>query len=84
MSDKKDWSKVERTQYLVDYVYDKYGNTTVIDEMLDNMYNFAMIKGGKRDCDLGGSSGKNAYNKQASETNYESQLVSFKVKTRDI
>nr|GEV82463.1 hypothetical protein CTI12_AA596350 [Tanacetum cinerariifolium] len=40
----KDWSKVERTQDFVDYVYDKYGNITVIDEMLDDMYNFAMMK----------------------------------------
>ncbi|GJV07431.1 hypothetical protein Tco_1345087 [Tanacetum coccineum] len=53
MSDKKDeinkkneqdWSKVERTPDLVDYVYDKYGNVPVIDEMLDDLYNFAMMK----------------------------------------
>nr|GEV57533.1 hypothetical protein [Tanacetum cinerariifolium] len=40
----KDWSKVKRTHDFVEYVYDKYGNTTVIDEMLDDMYNFAMMK----------------------------------------
>ncbi|GJU19614.1 hypothetical protein Tco_1152956 [Tanacetum coccineum] len=58
MSDKKDkinkkneqdWSKVERTQDLVDYVYAKYGNSwkesdEATDEMLDDLYNFAMMK----------------------------------------
>nr|GEW25786.1 actin-binding, cofilin/tropomyosin type [Tanacetum cinerariifolium] len=59
MSDKKDeinkknerdWSKVERIQDLVDYVYyAKYGNNwkesdEVIDQMLDDLYNFAMMK----------------------------------------
>ncbi|GJU91774.1 hypothetical protein Tco_1304197 [Tanacetum coccineum] len=32
--------------------------------------------GGKRVCDLRGTGGKNAYNKQESEANYESQLLS--------
>ncbi|GJR11296.1 hypothetical protein Tco_0793948 [Tanacetum coccineum] len=41
---KKDWSKVERTPDLVDYVYDKYGNVPVTDEMLDDLYNYAMMK----------------------------------------
>ncbi|GKC96581.1 hypothetical protein Tco_1162023 [Tanacetum coccineum] len=40
----QDWSKVERTQDLVEYVYDKYGNVPVTDEMLDDLYNFAMLK----------------------------------------
>ncbi|GJV87813.1 hypothetical protein Tco_1531751 [Tanacetum coccineum] len=40
----KDWIKVERTQDLIEYVYDKYVNTTVTDEMLDDLYNFAMMK----------------------------------------
>ncbi|GKC78705.1 hypothetical protein Tco_1129479 [Tanacetum coccineum] len=53
MSDKKDeinkkneqdWSKVEWTPDLVDYVYDKYENIPVTDEMLDDLYNFAMMK----------------------------------------
>ncbi|GJX64505.1 hypothetical protein Tco_0298848 [Tanacetum coccineum] len=53
MSDKKDeinkknepdWRKVEWTLNLVDYVYDKYGNVPVTDEMLDDLYNFAMMK----------------------------------------
>ncbi|GKE29786.1 hypothetical protein Tco_1445170, partial [Tanacetum coccineum] len=43
----KDWSNVERTQDLVEYVYDKYGNTTITDEMLDDLYNFAMMKDDK-------------------------------------
>nr|GEX82871.1 hypothetical protein [Tanacetum cinerariifolium] len=62
MSDKKDeinkkneqdWSKVERTLNLVDYVYDKYENVPVTDEMLDDLYNFAMMKSraGKADRD---------------------------------
>ncbi|GJR62904.1 hypothetical protein Tco_1505066 [Tanacetum coccineum] len=40
----QDWSKVERTQDLVEYVYDKYVNVPVTDEMLDDLYNFAMLK----------------------------------------
>ncbi|GJW69726.1 hypothetical protein Tco_0126643 [Tanacetum coccineum] len=41
----QDWSKVERTQDLVEYVYDKYENIPVTDEMLDDLYNFTMMKG---------------------------------------
>nr|GEV07035.1 hypothetical protein [Tanacetum cinerariifolium] len=41
---KKDWTIVERTQDLVDSVYDKYRNVPVTDEMLDDLYNFAMMK----------------------------------------
>ncbi|GJS56522.1 hypothetical protein Tco_0629884 [Tanacetum coccineum] len=58
MSDKKDeinkkneqdWSKVERTQDLVDYVYAKYGNSwkesdEATDQMLDDLYNFVVMK----------------------------------------
>ncbi|GJZ07131.1 hypothetical protein Tco_0540924 [Tanacetum coccineum] len=44
MLDKKDWSKVERTPDLVEYVYNKYGSVEVIDEMLDDLYNYAMMK----------------------------------------
>ncbi|GJW69724.1 hypothetical protein Tco_0126641 [Tanacetum coccineum] len=40
----QDWSKVKRTQDLVEYVYDKYENVPVTDEMLDDLYNFAMMK----------------------------------------
>ncbi|GKB15942.1 hypothetical protein Tco_0849865 [Tanacetum coccineum] len=40
----KDWTIVERTQDLVDYVYDKYRNVPVTDEMLDDLYNFAIMK----------------------------------------
>ncbi|GJZ70477.1 hypothetical protein Tco_0634027 [Tanacetum coccineum] len=45
----QDWSKVERTQDLVDYVYVKYGNTwkesdEATDEMIDDLYNFSMMK----------------------------------------
>ncbi|GJV29738.1 hypothetical protein Tco_1386186 [Tanacetum coccineum] len=44
-----DWSNVERTQVLIDYVYAKYENIwkesdEAIDEMLDDLYNFAMMK----------------------------------------
>ncbi|GJW64715.1 hypothetical protein Tco_0116599 [Tanacetum coccineum] len=45
----QDWSKVERTQDLIDYVYAKYENSwkesdETTDEMLDDLYNFAMMK----------------------------------------
>nr|GEW21071.1 hypothetical protein [Tanacetum cinerariifolium] len=45
----QDSRKVERTQHLVDYVYAKYGNNRkkrneTTDEMLDDLYNFAMMK----------------------------------------
>ncbi|GJW50664.1 hypothetical protein Tco_0092015 [Tanacetum coccineum] len=40
----KDWTIVERTQDSVDYVYDKYQNVPVTDEMLDDLYNFAIMK----------------------------------------
>ncbi|GJT51022.1 hypothetical protein Tco_0977179 [Tanacetum coccineum] len=48
-NNEQDWSKVERTQDLVDYVYAKYGNSwkesnEATDEMLDNLYSFAMMK----------------------------------------
>nr|GEX30377.1 peptidase C48, SUMO/sentrin/Ubl1 [Tanacetum cinerariifolium] len=51
--DEQDWSKVERTQDLIDYVYAKYGNTwkesdEATDEMLDDLYNFAMMKKSKK------------------------------------
>ncbi|GJS90796.1 hypothetical protein Tco_0773432 [Tanacetum coccineum] len=39
MSDKKD--EINKKN---DYVYDKYGNVPVTDEMLDDVYNFAMMK----------------------------------------
>ncbi|GJQ97244.1 hypothetical protein Tco_0008383 [Tanacetum coccineum] len=41
---KQDWSKVERTPDLVDYVYDKYRKVPVTAEMLDDLYNFALMK----------------------------------------
>ncbi|GJZ43928.1 hypothetical protein Tco_0591183 [Tanacetum coccineum] len=41
----QDWSKVELTQDLIEYLYDKYGDVEVTDEMLDDLYNFAMMKG---------------------------------------
>ncbi|GJZ46709.1 hypothetical protein Tco_0594305 [Tanacetum coccineum] len=40
----QDGSKVERTQDFVEYVYDKYENIPVTDEMLDDLYNFTMMK----------------------------------------
>ncbi|GKD80915.1 hypothetical protein Tco_1347754 [Tanacetum coccineum] len=40
----QDWNKVERTQDLVEYVYDKYVNVSVTNEMLNDLYNFAMMK----------------------------------------
>ncbi|GKA85527.1 hypothetical protein Tco_0807181 [Tanacetum coccineum] len=45
----QDWIKVERTQDLVDYAYAKYENSwkesdEVTHEMLDDLYNFAMLK----------------------------------------
>nr|GEV65395.1 peptidase C48, SUMO/sentrin/Ubl1 [Tanacetum cinerariifolium] len=46
----QDWSKVERTHDLIDYVYAKYENSwkksdEAIHEMLDDLYNFVMLKG---------------------------------------
>ncbi|GKA72668.1 hypothetical protein Tco_0778884 [Tanacetum coccineum] len=46
----QNWSKVEKTKDLVDYVYVQYGNNgkesdEFSDEMLDNLYNYAMLKG---------------------------------------
>ncbi|GKA00793.1 hypothetical protein Tco_0673458, partial [Tanacetum coccineum] len=61
MSDKKDeinkkneqdWNKVERTQDLVEYVNDKYVNVSVTNEMLNELYNFAMMKGAQCQGDL--------------------------------
>ncbi|GJW06069.1 hypothetical protein Tco_1568492 [Tanacetum coccineum] len=48
-NNEQDWSKVERTKDLADYVYAKYGNSwkesdEVTDEMLDDLYNYAMLK----------------------------------------
>ncbi|GKE22432.1 hypothetical protein Tco_1433944 [Tanacetum coccineum] len=47
-----DWSKVEKTQDLVYYVYAKYRNSwkksdEISDEMLADLYNYAMLKVGK-------------------------------------
>nr|GEY01035.1 peptidase C48, SUMO/sentrin/Ubl1 [Tanacetum cinerariifolium] len=46
----QDWSKVKKTQNMVDYVYAKYENRwkqsdEVTDEMLADLYNYAMLKG---------------------------------------
>ncbi|GJY23586.1 hypothetical protein Tco_0397244 [Tanacetum coccineum] len=44
----QDWSIVEKTQDLVDYVYAKYGNSwkesdEIFDEILDDLYNYDML-----------------------------------------
>nr|GEW02921.1 hypothetical protein [Tanacetum cinerariifolium] len=54
MSDKKDkinkkrveqdWSKVERNPDLIDYVYNKYGDVKVTDNMVDDLYDYVMMK----------------------------------------
>ncbi|GJS16180.1 hypothetical protein Tco_0410652 [Tanacetum coccineum] len=54
MSDKKDkinkkrteqdWSRVERTPDLIDYVYNKYGDVEVTDEMVEDLYDYDMMK----------------------------------------
>ncbi|GJX64756.1 hypothetical protein Tco_0299099 [Tanacetum coccineum] len=49
-NNEQDWSKVEKTHDFVDYVYAKYGNSwkesdEISDEMLADLYNYAMLKG---------------------------------------
>ncbi|PWA72539.1 hypothetical protein CTI12_AA271320 [Artemisia annua] len=46
----KDWSKVTLTEDMTDYLYEKYKNNRkvgddVSDEMLDNLWNYPMVKG---------------------------------------
>ena len=46
----KDWSKLKYTEDMVDYMYEKYKNTwkpgdDVTDEMLDDLWNYAMVEG---------------------------------------
>nr|GEV16715.1 peptidase C48, SUMO/sentrin/Ubl1 [Tanacetum cinerariifolium] len=46
----QDWSKVELTKDMADYLYAKYGNNwkesnEFSDKLLDDLYNYAILKG---------------------------------------
>ena len=46
----KDWSKVKLTEDMADYIYEKYKNNWKVGdnmsaEMLDDLWNYAMVKG---------------------------------------